>query len=222
MCYTGKLVKSLVSRWMKAYKSHHTSHTNSRAHPRANYGHKHHSGCTRWKSELKIDLGDTEKFFFFSPPLLLFQFNDTEHQINAKGDGLWHDLLFVVTSLAKGINNAIGLKYVLFISLISLALPLISEVFFMQQFRYKLRIFWRFAENATDHPLFSNKLWQTHMLLEQNPGQSILCSQRQPKAWLFSLVPQFECALYCKTADDHPFREMNVGSKLKCYRCCIL
>lgn len=64
-----------------------------------------------WKSQLKIDLGDTEKFF----RLLLFQFSDTEHEINAKGDGPQRDLLFVVTSLAKDINNAIGLKYVPFI-----------------------------------------------------------------------------------------------------------
>lgn len=71
-----------------------------------------------WKSQLKIDLGDAEKFFF---PLLPFQFSDIEHEINAKGDGPWHDLLFVVTSLAKGINNAIGLKYVLCISSISQA-----------------------------------------------------------------------------------------------------
>lgn len=86
-----------------------------------------------WKSQLKIDLGDTEKFF----RLLLFQFSETEHEINVKGDGPQHDLLFVVTSLAKGINNAIGLKYVPFIS--SISLPFLKcfdfESLFMQQIR---------------------------------------------------------------------------------------
>lgn len=52
---------------------------------------------------------------------LRFQFTDKEHEISARGDSPWNDLLFVVALLAKGINNAIGLKYVLLISLISIA-----------------------------------------------------------------------------------------------------
>lgn len=50
-------------------------------------------------------------FLFFRLPS--FQPSETEHELNVKGSGPWCDLLFVMTSLVRCINNVGAGKYAL-------------------------------------------------------------------------------------------------------------
>lgn len=50
-------------------------------------------------------------FLFFRLPS--FQPSETEHELNVKGAGPWCDLLFVMTSLVRCINNVGAGKYAL-------------------------------------------------------------------------------------------------------------